>query len=129
VFPAGPSFREPGPTQQYALFDESLSLVCGSGLDSNPQATITWIAPDGVMITDGSRHSLENGPENVRLNFTRTVLSDAGTWRCDIRTESDQYVVSNGSLVRMDSSTIGTPIQRDIELMIIGEYVYRTIKS
>ena len=61
----------------------------------------------------------------MRLNFTRTNVSDAGMWRCDIRTESDQHVMSNGSLVRLDSMTIGTPIQHDIELIIIGEY--RTI--
>ena len=37
----GPSFAEPGPLQRYALLNESLYLVCGIGLDSNPQATIT----------------------------------------------------------------------------------------
>ena len=63
----------------------------------------------------------------MRLNFTHTLLSDAGMWRCNIRTESDQHVVSNGSLVRLDSMTIGTPIQHDIELIVIGEY--RTIIS
>jgi hypothetical protein len=108
--------------QYTVLLGDPLSLVCGTDLDSNPQATITWTAPDRAMITGTSRYSLENGPEIVRLNFTRTNVSDAGMWRCEIRTESDQYVVSNGSLIRMDPKTIGIPIQRDIELMIIGEY-------
>ena len=122
----GPSL-ELGPVQYYVLLDDPLSLVCGTGLDSNPRATITWTAPDQTIIMDSSRYSLQNGPDIVRLNFTHTLLSDTGMWRCNIRTESDQHVVSNGSLVRLDSMTIGTPIQHDIELIVIGEY--RTIIS
>ena len=58
----------------------------------------------------------------MRLNFTRTNQCDAGMWRCDIRTKSDKHLVSNaGELVQLDSTTIGTPIQHDIELIIIGE--------
>ena len=95
----GPSL-ELGLVQYYVLLDDPLSsLVCGTGLDSNPQATITWTAPDQTIIMDSSRYSLQNGPDIVRLNFTHTLLSDAGMWRCNIRTESDQHVVSNGSLV------------------------------
>ena len=119
----GPSL-ELGPVQYYVLLGDPLSLVCGTGLDSNPQAIITWTDPDQTMIMDSSRYSLENGPHIVRLNFTHTLLSDAGMWRCNIRTESDQHVVSNGSLVRLDSMTIGTPIRHDIELIIIGEYLH-----
>ena len=69
-----------------------------------------------------ARYDLENGPENVRLNFTQTILSDTGIWRCDIRVISDQDVISNGSLVRQDRNVIGTPIVRDIQLTIIGKY-------
>ena len=56
-----------GPTQRYILLGDRLSLVCGSVLDSNPQATITWIAPDETTIVDNARHGLENGPEIVRF--------------------------------------------------------------
>ena len=112
-----------GPVQYYVLLGDGISLVCGTALDSNPQATITWIAPNGSMIMGSTRHSLEYEPEVVQLNFTHSMLSDAGMWRCDIRTESDQYVVSNGSLVRMDPTVIGASIQHKIELTIIGEYV------
>ena len=69
---------------------DSLSLICGTGLDSNPQATITWTAPDGTIIMDTARYDLDNGLDIVRLNFTHTILSDAGIWRCtatcDLRT-------------------------------------------
>ena len=102
------------------LLGDSVSLVCGTGLDSNPQATITWIAPNGTTIMSNTRFNLESGLDIVRLNLSRTILSDAGIWRCDIRTESDQYVVNNGILVQTNITTIGAPIQHDIELIVIG---------
>ena len=109
-----------GSTQYYILLGNSVSLVCGTDLDSNPQATITWTAPNGTTVMDNARFNLENGPDIVRLNLSHTLLSDAGMWRCDIRTESDQYIVSNGSLVQTNVTTIGAPKQHDIELIIIG---------
>ena len=60
------------------LLGDPLSLACGTGLDINPQATITWTAPDASVITDSSRYRLKNGPETVQLSFTHTILSDAG---------------------------------------------------
>ena len=101
---------------------DSTSLVCGTGLDSNPQATITWTAPDGTIIVENDRFNIENGPDIVRLNLTHTLLSDAGMWKCQIRTESesDEYLVDNNIFVRTNITTIGSPIQSDIELMIIG---------
>ena len=109
--------------QYYVLLGDPLSLVCGTGLDSNPQATITWTAPDQTVVMESPRYNLENGSEIVRLNFTHTLLDDAGTWICDIRTNSDQCVVSEGSLVRLEPTNIGVPIQHNIELIIIGEYI------
>ena len=122
----GPTFAESSPLQRYALLNDSLSLVCGTGLDSNPQATITWIAPDGTTVMDNARYDLQNGPEIVRLNFAHTILGDTGTWRCDIRVISSQNIVSNGALVSQDPTVIGTPIVRDIQLTIFGKYIYRT---
>ena len=122
MFPDGPSFQEPGPAQQYALFGESLSLVCGIGLDSNPQATVTWTAPDATTITmNSSRYTLDNGP-SVRLNFSRTTVNDTGEWVCDVRVTSAQNAVGNGSLVEVDPTVIGVPITRNIQLTVIGEY-------
>ena len=72
---------------------------------------------------NNARYSLESGPDFVRLHFTRTVLSDAGVWVCDVRVESERYVVNNGSLVRVDSAIIGMPIQLNVELTVIGTQV------
>ena len=105
------------------LLGSSLSLVCGRGLESNPQATITWTAPDETTIMNNARYSLENGPTFVRLNFTRTILSDTGVWTCDIRVESERYIVSNRKLIRTDPTIIGIPIQLAIQLTVIGKEI------
>ena len=117
----GPSLALGSP-QYYVLLGDSASLVCGTGLDrGNPPATITWTAPNGTEIMDNNtRVNIENGPNIVRLNINRTLPSDAGIWRCDIRTESDAYVVNNGILVQTNITVIGELIQHDIGLIIIG---------
>ena len=49
------------------------------------EADVVWTAPDGMTISDNARYDLENRPDIVRLNFTHTVKSDTGVWRCDVR--------------------------------------------
>ena len=123
----GPSFSSGGPTQtptqRFVLLGDSLSLVCGTGLDSNPQASITWTAPDGTtIIMDNARYDLENGPNIVRLTITHTVLSDTGIWLCEATVWSDRYnIVSNGSLVLGERTVIGTPIQHEFMVTLIGQ--------
>ena len=123
VLKDGPRFAEPGPLQRYALLNESLSLVCGTGLESNPTATVTWTAPDGTTVMDNARYDLENGPDIVMLKFTHTILGDTGAWRCEIRVMSDQHVTSNASLVSQDPNVIGMPIVRNIQLTIVGKCI------
>ena len=95
------------------------------------------MAPDGTTIMDSARYDLEDGPEIVRLNFTHTILSDNGLWRCKVIVESEHYDVSMGRLSPLDSSVIGQPLEADIELTIIGKleciynallYVYNIIR-
>ena len=118
-----------GPTQRYVLINDTLSLICGTGLDSNPQATVTWMAPDGTTIVDNARYDLENGPEIVRLNFTHTILSDTGTWKCRVVVMSEQYIVSGGMLVRQDTGRIGELITVDIKLTVISKLPIFLINS
>ena len=120
--PDGPSFRIPAPTQRYVLLNDSLSLVCGTGLENNPQANVTWMAPDGTIIMNGARYNLESGPQIVRLNLTQTTFKDSGTWKCELIVESEYYGVSNGRLSPFDSSVIGEPLEVDIQLTIIGRF-------
>jgi hypothetical protein len=115
-----PSFITEGPTHHYVPLGDSASLVCGTGLDSNPQATITWTAPDGTTIVDNARYDLDNGPEVIQLNITNTVLSDAGIWRCDVLVTSEAHKLTGGRLT--PQNTVIGSINATIQLIIIGEY-------
>ena len=106
------------------MLGDSLSLVCGAGLDSNPQATITWTAPDGTTVMDNARFDLENGPSIARLNFTNTILADSGFWKCNTTVISEQHIVSNGSLVLMSPTLLGEPDIYSIQLIVISKYNY-----
>ena len=119
----GPSLTV-GPTQYYVLLGNNISLVCGTDLDSNPPATVTWTSPDDSrIIMDNARYDVENGPDIVRLNISHTSLADAGMWTCDIRVLSENYIVNNGSLVLQDPSLIGTPVMNVIHLTVICKLV------
>ena len=112
----GPSFYLGGPsekpTQNNVSLGDPLSLVCGTGLESNPQATITWTAPDGstLMNNVNDRYTVENGPEIVRLNISGTVLNDNGMWLCEVLVTSDRHIARNGTLVLAEQTVIGIPI-------------------
>ena len=122
VISDGPSFEHTGPTQQYTLLgDTSLSLVCGTGLDSNPQPTITWTDPDGITIADNAQYHLDNGPNVVRLNFTQVFSSDIGVWGCHVTVRSEKYVVINGRLILEEESVIGSTIHHSIQLIAVGK--------
>ena len=121
VISDGPSFEQMGPTQQYTLLGESLSLVCGTGLDSNPQATITWTTPGGATVENNAQYRQDNGPSVVRLNFTQVFSGNIGVWGCDVTVKSEKYIVSNGRLVLEEESVIGSSIQHSIQLIALGK--------
>ena len=105
---------------QFVRVGGNVSLVCGTGLDSNPQTTITWTAPDGTTITNSSRYDFEDGPNFVRLNFTNASISDNGVWRCEVVVMSAQHIMSEGNLILQNRSLIGS-ITQSIQLTVIGK--------
>ena len=110
------------PTQAYALLGNPLSLVCGKGLDSNPQATITWSDPDGNVVMDNARYDLENGPDIVRLDFNRIIMSDSGLWLCEVIVRSQRNALdSEGNLVLVGPELIGVTLRHMFQLTVIGE--------
>ena len=80
------------------------------------------MAPDGTAVMESARYDLEDRPEIVRLNFTHTILSDRGIWKCKVIVESERYGISMGRLSPLDSSVIGQPLEVDIKLTIIGKF-------
>ena len=123
----GPAFQTLGSTRQYGLLNDEFSLVCGTGLGSNPPATITWTAPDGTDIVNNDRHNIESGPDIVSMNFTHTIMSDNGIWRCSVIVRSERNVLnsdSEGNLIVLGGQledVIGTPIQHEILLTVISK--------
>ena len=127
----GPSFQADGPTQtptqHYALLGDPSSLICGRRLDSNPQATITWTAPDGTTVMENAKYDLENGPDVVWLNLSRTSLSDNGVWICELIVRSEMYVTNHGKLVLVESAIVGAPLRHYFMLTVIGEFAHTWI--
>lgn len=106
--------------QRYALLNDRLSLVCGTGLESNPSAIITWTAPDGTEVVDSARYHLINGPDVVSLNFEQVVASDIGVWQCDVSVFVENYNVSNANS-GLEKVMIGESIHHSIQLIAVGK--------
>ena len=101
------------------MLGDGASLVCGTGLDSNPQATIIWTAPDGTTVVDNARYDLDNGPELIQLNITYVVLSDAGVWWCYVMVSSEAHKLNGGRLTQQNNVLVGS-VNVTIQLIIIG---------
>ena len=69
---------------------------------------------------DNARYDLDNGPELIQLNITRTVLSDAGVWICDVIVSSEAHKLNRGRLTLQNSTLIGS-VNVTIQLIIIGK--------
>ena len=80
---------------------------------------------------DNARYDLENGPDIiVRLNLSRTVLSDSGLWICELVVRSERHVVTReGELVLGGLAVIGTPLRHQFRLTVIGEFIMDGYKS
>ena len=71
---------------------------------------------------DNARYDLNNGPDVVRLNFTRTILNDSRVWICELVVRSERHVVtSEGELMLGGQAVIGTPLRHQFMLTVIGE--------
>ena len=92
----GPFLSE-GPREYYVLLGDSVTLICGYNLDSNPKAVITWIDPLQKPVANNSNYQQHNGPELVQLNIPRVGKSHSGTWKCNISVTSGAKLIGNQS--------------------------------
>ena len=67
-----------------AIEGDSVSLVCGKNLESNPNASITWINPQSTSMSGSNddNYAQDDGPEVVQLNIAKASKRDSGTWTC-----------------------------------------------
>ena len=61
-----------------------MKLICGSNLDSNPVANISWTNAKGEPITNSEKYTINNGPEEVSLEIAGVNKDDNGTWTCTV---------------------------------------------
>ena len=82
-FPVGPSIT-PGDDRVPVEVRGDVTLVCGTGLDSNPASSIVWRDNNDVEITNGGRYTFGSGPSEVSLRIAGVTANDAGDWRCTV---------------------------------------------
>ena len=94
-----------GDTQYAVLEGGNITLVCGSGVNSNPAPTISWIDNNGSTVSDGTGIS---GSTTLSLTITGVTHYQAGNWMCTVQ-----------------NSPGGTPhsVQRHINLTVLGKYM------
>ena len=111
LFPDGPEFDDDIEplTQVAALEGTPLTLLCGRSLNSNPEAMVEWIDPDGNVVDSGASN-LTNGDSELVLTFTST-RNDAGNWSCIVSVTG-----SNGELPL-------SPIVHPFTVTVVGECI------
>ncbi len=121
----GPSI-ERGPEQRAIPVGEPLSLVCGTNLMSNPQASIRWIDNQGVDVTSPSRLNTFANNTLVSLEFDNTTSQDTGTWSCVVTVVGTDVTQPSPGGGVTPSVTIGE-VTINISLTVVGESIETTL--
>ena len=75
-----------------ALEGDSVRLICGYDLKSNPSAIVSWTNPDGEPVMNGERFTMSNGLEEVSLKIANIGKDDNGTWNCTVELPRNNHV-------------------------------------
>ena len=117
-----------GPAERAVRLGDPVMLLCGTDLDSNPQATVRWTSPAGQPITNNDRYDLtQNNAGTVRLDFTNATIGDRGIWVCNITVSAMQVSQPNSDML-LSETTVGTFIS-EITLHLVGQYVHISTKE
>ena len=96
-----------------------LSLLCGDQLRSNPPPTITWRNSAGGVVTGNTRLDLISDVTGVRLNFSRMVLTDNGSWSCNLSVAAVNVNVPPEGQVQTKLE-VGS-VQYDFDVIVLGK--------
>lgn len=113
-----------GASSKVCLEGESVSLVCGYGLDSYPPAVVTWTNPNGNSVQVDERITAKMGRDSVELEISNASLSDSGTWRCAVEVkDSCVHKVVDGKLEQhCDANFVRVGlIEFDVNLKVVGK--------
>lgn len=119
-FADGPEITD-GPKQHFVLSGDSVSLVCGYNLDSNPPAIITWTDPKGDRVVNNGRYILDDGPKVVQLNISTTSKSDSGIWVCSVLV--NKHVLDKDQINIQEEMTT----KFNISLEVLGMFVQSSL--
>lgn len=72
-----------------------VTLICGYELQSNPQATIFWIDPNGNEVVDKENYFQDDGPGVVQLHIKRASRKDRGQWTCKMEVPDVNVCIYN----------------------------------
>lgn len=102
--------------------NETKIIICASGLESNPPATIMWTNPEGEIIKNDSKYSYKSiisGPEDVTLTIIGVDEKDNGTWTCSISVKDGENVIGKKDIpIELSVGGIVTPWR--IRPVIVG---------
>ena len=110
-----------GPTERAGRSGDPFSILCGSSLDSNPEATVTWSNPSGIMISDTGRFNfVKNLAGDVMLELTTLLVDDMGVWSCVVTVQGTNVTLPSGDINIGHSSIIGSE-SLDIMIHVVGK--------
>ena len=108
-----------GPEERAVLLGDSLSLLCGTNLMSNPpSANITWLDPLGNKVVDDDRYNLINDDTGVRLELNGSRANDVGVWMCIVSVEGSDVTLPSGET--RSSFVVGMKML-NISLQVVGK--------
>ena len=93
---------------------DSVRLICGSDLKSNPSAIISWINPNGELVTISERFTMNNGQEEVSLKIANVDKDDNGTWTCTVD-------VPRNDPLYCDSDHERVLIEHQLQLIVVSK--------
>ena len=91
----GPEFETQDTLERVVQLDHPMSLVCGTNIISNPQPTVIWNSPLGIVVPS-SNAILFNDSSIIGLNVTRLNHDHKGIWTCIVKVSIENEVVLNG---------------------------------
>ena len=88
----GPDITE-GPGEHLVREGGTIELICCENLDSSPEATVTWVSPQGKEIKASDEHYIMSKLPSVTLTIMNVTKSDHnGEWKCIVEVDGgDTY--------------------------------------
>ena len=76
-----PTFKMQGEISRKVNESDSVTLICGRNLQSNPRSTITWFDPNGTKVVATENYSQDDRTDVV-LNIKKVDRRYRGQWTC-----------------------------------------------